>query len=710
MKKIILLGLMILGICGVAEAAKYQIKTSTQPNVVGYRIIGSQSYSIGADTSTEIIFLSSYSAIIPNLHLTSATFSDGTILTSTSGIVYSSTSFQNYFADKEQVRLSTTALNLAITSISSTTYQTYFADREEVRIATTALNNSIVNITSGTFQNYFADKQEVINSTTAINTRIDNSSTTLLTYYPDRAEVKTSTDAINLRIDNLTTSSFSKTELLNGTNIWTGENRYVSYGLIVENIIGDTTYNYRGGISIPNTSNSNMTFATVGQSGGDSGDININTGNSGGGSGYHIPGDINITAGNGAAYSTGGNLSLISGAGNSGNGSIFFLNTTNYLVPSSTSTVMSIANNAVNIYGMVNVSTITFANGTSFTTASSTTYQNYFADKSLVSISTNAIGVSIGSLKQQLDDIFITTNTWSARQQFHEIMFPDGSSITKISSSTYQDYFADKSLVNISTTAIGVSTASLQQQITAVQNSTFSISDLAQKSIYNNFTATNTFSNIIYVSSIVWSDGSVSTSTVTGNPIFFSVSPSTGIDNGYLADGIKITTGNISASGTPSATTFLSGAGSWAEAGGGVTVTSLTVTEWHDFNIGEVYASSTTYPFYYGQYFWNEKEITLTAVNYYASYLSTVSACNYDVVWSSTTTGTRYWASVFSTTTASVSLVVDTTTYNGSLVVPDAKTVIPANSQIAVLFYNAPATGIAPTVKIRVKFTRWSND
>lgn len=125
--------------------------------------------------------------------------------------------------------------------------------------------------------------------------------------------------------------------------------------------------------------------------------------------------------------------------------------------------------------------------------------------------------------------------------------------------------------------------------------------------------------------------------------------------------------------------------------------------DFYIFNIGEVYASSTTYPFFYNQFYTIAASMTITGVRAYSSYISTVSACNYDVVWSSTTSGARTWQSIFSTTTA-LGLVVDTTSYVGSTFVPDFKATLPANSSIAPLFYSAPATGIAPTTKIQVKY------
>jgi hypothetical protein len=126
----------------------------------------------------------------------------------------------------------------------------------------------------------------------------------------------------------------------------------------------------------------------------------------------------------------------------------------------------------------------------------------------------------------------------------------------------------------------------------------------------------------------------------------------------------------------------------------------------YTFNIGEVYASSTTYPFFYNQFFTLGSSITITSVRSYASYISTVSACNYDVVWSSTTdVGTRTWQSIFSTQTAT-GLVISTYSYIGNSIAPDFKATISSNSSIAPLFYNMPLTGVAPTVKIEVNYTK----
>lgn len=60
---------------------------------------------------------------------------------------------------------------------------------------------------------------------------------------------------------------------------------------------------------------------------------------------------------------------------------------------------------------------------------------------------------------------------------------------------------------------------------------------------------------------------------------YFTVSPSTGIDSGMLAAGVKIGTANVQATGEPSATTYWRGDGAWAE------VAQSTATYWQTSTI-----------------------------------------------------------------------------------------------------------------------------
>jgi hypothetical protein len=67
-----------------------------------------------------------------------------------------------------------------------------------------------------------------------------------------------------------------------------------------------------------------------------------------------------------------------------------------------------------------------------------------------------------------------------------------------------------------------------------------------------------------------------STSSLQSQIYGYKVSPSTGINNGQLADGVKVTTANVTATGTPSASTAFLGDGTWGTLGGGGDVTTNT--------------------------------------------------------------------------------------------------------------------------------------
>ena len=94
--------------------------------------------------------------------------------------------------------------------------------------------------------------------------------------------------------------------------------------------------------------------------------------------------------------------------------------------------------------------------------------------------------------------------------------------------------------------------------------------------------ATGSYLNDIRVSSAIYA-------TSAGSAPQFKVSPSSGIINGTLNDGVKVATGSITASGTASATTYLRGDGSWSTpsgSGDAVLAGTQTWTGGNTFNNG----------------------------------------------------------------------------------------------------------------------------
>jgi len=93
------------------------------------------------NTSTFVL----YGLSVSSLTTAFIYFPDGSVLSSSGSLGgnVSTAALANYFADKEAVRLSTTALNNAIILVSSSTVQPYFADKEAVRVSTTSLQSQI---------------------------------------------------------------------------------------------------------------------------------------------------------------------------------------------------------------------------------------------------------------------------------------------------------------------------------------------------------------------------------------------------------------------------------------------------------------------------------------------------------------------------------------------------------------------------------------
>jgi hypothetical protein len=81
--------------------------------------------------------------------------------------------------------------------------------------------------------------------------------------------------------------------------------------------------------------------------------------------------------------------------------------------------------------------------------------------------------------------------------------------------------------------------------------------------IVGNDSHTHADSTVILSSAANWN-----TAYSWGDHVQFKVSPSSGIIDGQLADGVVISTKNIVATGTPSASTYLNGVGAWATPSG----------------------------------------------------------------------------------------------------------------------------------------------
>ena len=199
----------------------------------------------------------------------------------------------------------------------------------------------------------------------------------------------------------------------------------------------------------------------------------------------------------------------------------------------------------------------------------------------------------------------------------------------------------------------------------------------------------------------------ISTASLQSQLNTFKVSPSTGINSGLLADAVKVSTANLNATGTPSATTYLRGDGTWNTPAGGVTVSSVIVTQSMKFYIGDVYISSTTFPYFDNLYDTTRGTITVTGVRYYASTLASANSCIFDVAYSSATSGTRSFASLW---TAGTEPVISSSTYLGSKITPTAITVIPPNCTIAPRILTIPSSGTVPNVMIEVIYTGNSNE
>lgn len=94
--------------------------------------------------------------------------------------------------------------------------------------------------------------------------------------------------------------------------------------------------------------------------------------------------------------------------------------------------------------------------------------------------------------------------------------------------------------------------------------------------------------------------GTITATTFSGSGASLTSIPTTAIADGTLADGIKITTGNVAASGTASASTFLRGDGSWASGAGGsdnlgnhLATTSLNMAGFAVYNSSGISVSGT---------------------------------------------------------------------------------------------------------------------
>lgn len=113
--------------------------------------------------------------------------------------------------------------------------------------------------------------------------------------------------------------------------------------------------------------------------------------------------------------------------------------------------------------------------------------------------------------------------------------------------------------------------------------------------------------NIYYTGKLYLNGTDLNVSTMTAVNIYnsttslqnqiygFKVSPSTGINNGQIANGVKITTANITATGTPTDTSYLSGDGSWKTPSGfGDMFLASTQTVTAPKNFNSTYASTFT--------------------------------------------------------------------------------------------------------------------
>lgn len=99
-------------------------------------------------------------------------------------------------------------------------------------------------------------------------------------------------------------------------------------------------------------------------------------------------------------------------------------------------------------------------------------------------------------------------------------------------------------------------TATLRTDLLAIAKSTGTFTDIAS--------ATSTLASTL--AQVQLDTATLAGMIVSGAPTYFTVSPSTGIDAGTLADGVKITTANIAATGTAG---WLNRDGTWSSPSGG---------------------------------------------------------------------------------------------------------------------------------------------
>lgn len=100
-------------------------------------------------------------------------------------------------------------------------------------------------------------------------------------------------------------------------------------------------------------------------------------------------------------------------------------------------------------------------------------------------------------------------------------------------------------------------------------------SDIPQYNLYQSsfvFASSGTFGGNTTV------NGTMAATTFSGSGASLTSIPTSAIANGTLADGVKVTTGNVAASGTASGTTYLRGDGSWSTPAGGGSSSLATAT------------------------------------------------------------------------------------------------------------------------------------